>query len=58
MTDIKRIDDRGIADRTEALEWLADRVRWERLLTALREEPEVVDIDVTTEDDEDDEQAA
>jgi hypothetical protein len=41
MTDTKRIHDASRDTRDEALYWLAERVRWERLLTALREEPEV-----------------
>jgi len=52
MTDTKRIHDTSRDNREEALYWLAERVRWERLLAALHEEPEV---DVA---DEDEEQAA
>ena len=47
MTDTKHVT----AERAEALYWLAERVRWEKLLTALRDD--VVEID-----DLDDEQAA
>ena len=47
MTDIKHVT----AERAEALDWLAERVRWEKLLAALRDD--VVEIDAV-----DDEQAA
>jgi hypothetical protein len=47
MTDIKHVT----AERAEALYWLAERVRWEKLLAALRDD--VVEIDAV-----DDEQAA
>jgi hypothetical protein len=41
-TPMKDVD----AAEAEALEWLAGRVRWERLLTELREDTEtVVDLD-------------
>jgi hypothetical protein len=39
MTDTKHVT----AERAEALHWLAERVRWEKLLAALRDDDVVTD---------------